>query len=91
MGLMYVLASAVFFALSTVRLGRYSSRFNPLKLSTASTCSLGLLSIAWVVSSVIGGCEIMDCGHKLLPEPLSACQPHLPVSCPQAHKIYKMG
>eukprot|EP00197_Chlamydomonas_leiostraca_P014654 CAMPEP_0202866508 /NCGR_PEP_ID=MMETSP1391-20130828/7791_1 /ASSEMBLY_ACC=CAM_ASM_000867 /TAXON_ID=1034604 /ORGANISM="Chlamydomonas leiostraca, Strain SAG 11-49" /LENGTH=465 /DNA_ID=CAMNT_0049546461 /DNA_START=308 /DNA_END=1705 /DNA_ORIENTATION=- len=54
LGLTFVLASAVFFALSTVRLGRYSSRFNPLKLSTASTCSLGLLSLAWVVSSVIG-------------------------------------
>lgn len=54
LGLIFVLVSAMFFALSTVRLGRYSSRFDPLQLSTTSTTTLGLLSLTWVLISVLG-------------------------------------
>ncbi|KAJ9533472.1 hypothetical protein QJQ45_026533 [Haematococcus lacustris] len=52
MGQIFVLVSAVFFALSTVRLGRYSSMFPPLQLSTACTSGLGLGSLAWLAYSI---------------------------------------
>ncbi len=54
LGLVFVLISSMFFALSTVRLGRYSSMFDPLQLSTTSTCTLGLLSLTWVAASILG-------------------------------------
>lgn len=53
LGLTFVLISSVFFALSTVRLGRYSTMFDPLELSTASTTTLGLLSLGWVAASIL--------------------------------------
>jgi drug/metabolite transporter (DMT)-like permease len=61
LGLLFVVISAIFFALSTVRLGRYSSQFDSLKLSTASTVSLGLFSITWVIASIIGEQDYSNC------------------------------
>ncbi|KAJ9531953.1 hypothetical protein QJQ45_003652 [Haematococcus lacustris] len=61
MGQIFVLVSAVFFALSTVRLGRYSSMFPPLQLSTACTSGLGLGSLAWLAYSIFGVCLRLPC------------------------------
>mmetsp|Transcript_22054 Transcript_22054/g.61065 ORF Transcript_22054/g.61065 Transcript_22054/m.61065 type:complete len:436 (+) Transcript_22054:85-1392(+) len=53
-GLLLIMASAFFFALATVRLGRYSMLFDSLKLSTASACSLSVVSVVWVLCSSLG-------------------------------------
>jgi len=49
-----VLISAVFFAMSTVRLSRYSGMFSSLTLASASTFGLSFFSLAWVVASLKG-------------------------------------
>ena len=54
MGYVYVLISAVFFAMSTVRLSRYSSMFPSLTLASSSTFGLSFFSLAWVVTSLQG-------------------------------------
>ncbi len=50
-GYLYVLISAVFFALSTVRLSRYSSSFPSLTLASSSTFGLSFFSLVWVLAS----------------------------------------
>ena len=54
LGYAYVLLSAIFFAMSTVRMGRYSTQFSSLSLASASTFSLAALSLGWVFASVQG-------------------------------------
>jgi drug/metabolite transporter (DMT)-like permease len=54
LGYILVLLSTFFFSMGTVRLGQYSSRFNSLSLSNASTVSLAICSFFWLVFSSQG-------------------------------------
>ena len=54
LGYAYVLASALFIALITVRIGRYSNSFSSLSLASASTNSLALLSVGWATAAAMG-------------------------------------
>ncbi|GAX82705.1 hypothetical protein CEUSTIGMA_g10131.t1 [Chlamydomonas eustigma] len=51
LGYLYVLISAVFFAMTTVRLSRYSTSFPSLTLASSSTFGLSFFSMVWVVAS----------------------------------------
>ncbi|KAG1668310.1 hypothetical protein FOA52_011207 [Chlamydomonas sp. UWO 241] len=53
----YIIGAAFFYAVSTVRIGRYSTQFPALKLSIASTTVVATLAVAWVVASVHGSGE----------------------------------
>lgn len=48
LGLVLIVASAAFFALATVRLGRYTNTFDCLKLSTFIAAAVGAISVLWV-------------------------------------------
>ena len=49
LGYILVLLSTFFFSMGTVRLGQYSSKFNSLSLSNASTVSLAICSFVWLL------------------------------------------
>mmetsp|Transcript_14453 Transcript_14453/g.31311 ORF Transcript_14453/g.31311 Transcript_14453/m.31311 type:complete len:518 (-) Transcript_14453:1598-3151(-) len=74
MGYVYVLVSALFFAMSTVRLGRYTNQFPSLNLASASTCGLAFFSLAWVVVEVYGRAEgigsDLQALHTIFSDPL---------------------
>lgn len=66
MGYFFVLMSAVFFALATVRMGRYSSQFSSLDLASASTLSHAVLSLIWVFIDMQGSPHgVMDAESAL--------------------------
>ncbi|KAG2491048.1 hypothetical protein HYH03_010494 [Edaphochlamys debaryana] len=54
MGANYVLASCVFYALGTVRMGVHSGRFGPLELAAASALAYAGLSAVWLGAEVLG-------------------------------------
>jgi drug/metabolite transporter (DMT)-like permease len=76
LGYLYVLISAVFFAMTTVRLSRYSTSFPSLTLASSSTFGLSLLSMAWVVASwqgeAHGYSDTMRSLRHLFSDPLSS-------------------
>ena len=49
LGYILVLLSTFFFSMGTVRLGQYSSKFDSLSLSNASTVSLAICSFIWLL------------------------------------------
>ncbi|GFR42677.1 hypothetical protein Agub_g3488, partial [Astrephomene gubernaculifera] len=52
MGANYVLASCVFYALGTVRMGVHSARFPPLALAAASAVAYAALAVLWLLAEV---------------------------------------
>ncbi|GIL83314.1 hypothetical protein Vretifemale_12150, partial [Volvox reticuliferus] len=54
MGANYVLASCLFYALGTVRLGVHSGRFPPLDLAAASALVYAVLAMVWLLVEVLG-------------------------------------
>ncbi|GIL52968.1 hypothetical protein Vafri_8694 [Volvox africanus] len=54
MGANYVIASCLFYALGTVRLGVHSGRFAPLDLAAASALVYAVLAMIWLLVEVLG-------------------------------------
>ncbi len=55
LGAHYVLASCVFWALSTLRMGVHTQRFRPMRLAAATAAAYACLALAWLLAEVATG------------------------------------
>lgn len=54
-GQLFIILSCFFYALATVRLGRYSSRFQSIQLACSSAVSSALLALLWLCGDILFG------------------------------------
>lgn len=66
LGAHYVLASCVFWALSTLRMGVHTQRFRPMRLAAATAAAYACLALAWLLA------EVATESTRTLDEPLLA-------------------